>query len=216
MIDSLSEDAGSFSTPSLDEVSDLPITRDDVQGRRHALEAAERNPREALKIARKIRHPWYRCQALSAVGGAWDGKVETIEILEEALCVAKEQSEPNRIVSVSRWPLQVMSEVSPQKAAIFVPELVSLANTEPHTLRRADALYSLAIAFESLPDVRALIVPSLVSSLLAGVGWRIDRLIRWTCESKGWLSDAEVHMLASHHSDGRAKRAFLARIGQLV
>src|SRR5688572_1353761 len=92
----------------LDDMAELPITAEDVRGRARAGDLSLTDPREALKVARAIRHPWYRCQALSSVAEAWGTQGQKREVLEEALAVAAEQSEINRIVTVSAWPLHVM------------------------------------------------------------------------------------------------------------
>ena len=89
-------------------VSDSSVTTADFRGRAAAFKLAETNPREALKVARAIRHPWYRCQALAGLAQVWGTKAQQMDVLEEALAGAQEQSEINRIVTVSSWPLGVM------------------------------------------------------------------------------------------------------------
>lgn len=46
---------------------DSSITKEDVAGRARVRKLVLTEPREALKIARAIRHPWYRCQSLAMV-----------------------------------------------------------------------------------------------------------------------------------------------------
>lgn len=193
-------------------VSDPSITTADVRGRANAHKLAQTNPREALKVARSIRHPWYRCQALSSVAEVWGTKAQKIDVLEEALAVAKEQTEINRIVTVSAWPLAVMVGVAPDAVAAHLQRLVKLADTEPHTLRRADALAELAYAVRNEPVLLALVSPSWVNALLHGRGWRIDRLIQDAVDLLGSSMPEVTNKLIDHHREGRQKRAFLKRL----
>lgn len=188
---------------------DPSITTADVWGRTAADKLAQTNPREALKVARSIRHPWYRCQALSSVASFWGTKAQKLDVLEEAFAAAREQSEINRIVSVSAWPLRVMLHVCVDGVAAHLRRLVKLADEEPHTLRRADALLMLADAVRNEPALLALVGPSWVNALLHGHGWRIDRLIRDAVGILGPSMPEVMDKLIEHHSEGRHKRAFL-------
>ena len=194
---------------------DPSITPADVRGRTTVEKLSLTDPEEALKVARAIQHPWYRCQALSKVAEVWGTRSEKIEVLEEALAVAGKQSDVNRIVTVSAWPLRVMVTVAPQAVATHLGRLVTLAESEPHTLRRADALSALASAVRNQPSLLAAVSPSLVTALLSGHGWRIDRLIR---DAVGILRESmpdAAARLIDHHSDGQKKRAFLKSLSQM-
>jgi hypothetical protein len=193
---------------------DPAITRADVRGRARAGDLCRTNPREGLKVARAIQHPWYRCQALSSVAEAWGTKTQKLEVLEEALAVAGEQSEINRIVTVSAWPLRVMVGVAPKAVAPHLCRLVSLAEQEPHTLRRADALSAVAFAVRQEPSLLAQISPALVSALLNGRGWRVDRLIRDAVELLSSSEPDVVEKLIEHHREGQKKRALLKSLGR--
>lgn len=48
-------------------MADSTITGVDVAVRTHVSELVLTEPRKALRVARAIRHPWYRCQSLSMV-----------------------------------------------------------------------------------------------------------------------------------------------------
>jgi hypothetical protein len=195
-------------------MADLSITRADVRGRAQAGDLSHTDPREALKVARAIRHPWYRCQALSSVAEAWGTHTQKREVLEEALAVAGEQSEINRIVTVSAWPLRVMVGFAPNDVVAHLRRLVTLAEQEPHSLRRADALSALAFAVRQEPPLLALVGPSLVGSLLNGHGWRIDRLIRDAVDLLSESMPDAVERLIEHHGEGQKKRAFLKSLGR--
>ncbi|CDF63261.1 Conserved hypothetical protein [Xanthomonas citri pv. fuscans] len=74
------------------------------------------DPDGAAVIARKIKHPWYRCQALSRAAEFSSGAKRTA-LLKAAIEAAHEQSEPNPIVTVACWPVAVMAEGSLTQAA---------------------------------------------------------------------------------------------------
>ncbi|MBL8467802.1 MAG: hypothetical protein JNM73_08355 [Methyloversatilis discipulorum] len=136
-------------------------------------------------------------------------------MLEEALAVAGEQSEINRIVTVSAWPLRVMVGFAPDDVAVHLRRLVTLAEQEPHSLRRADGLSALAFAVRQESSLLALVGPSLVGALLSGRGWRIDRLIRDAVELLSESMPDVVEQLIEHHGEGREKRAFLKSLGRV-
>jgi hypothetical protein len=188
------------------------ITRDDVRGRAHAEELAVTDPREALKVARAIRHPWYRCQALSTVSKHWGTKAQKLSLLQDALAAGMEQEEINRIVTVSAWPLGVMVAIDSDRTREYVERLVLLSDREEHTLRRADALHALAVAVRDNGPLLGAVIPSLAQALLNGHGWRIDRLIRSTVDIVRLSEPGLVKKLVSHHSEGSKKRAFVASL----
>jgi hypothetical protein len=193
-------------------MTDPSITRDDVQGRARAEKLALTDPQAALKVARAIRHPWYRCQALSTVAKHLGTRTQKLELLEKALAAAQEQKEINRIVTVSASPLGVMVGIDQNKAHEYVVWLVLLANREEHTLRRADALYAVASSIRINPLLLEVIVPALAGALVAGHGWRIDRLIRSTVEIIRPSMPEVAEKLIDHHSNGKKKLAFVASL----
>jgi hypothetical protein len=199
----------------LDEMLDPAITREDVLGRSRTEKLSLTDPQEALKVARAIRHPWYRCQALSKVAEHWGTNKQKLALLEEALAVAREQKEINRVVTVSASPLEVMARIDPETVQRHLERLVELANSEVHTLRRADSLYVLARAIQDYPSLMPVVVPALVRALLTGRGWCIDRLIRSTIELVQGLVPEVVDGLVAHHSSGSKKRALMAACKQI-
>lgn len=189
-------------------MAERSITREDVQGRTRSDKLVLTNPQAALKVALSIRHPWYRCQAMSTVAKHWGTKKQKLDLIEKALAVAQEQQEINRIVTVSAWPLGVLVEVDSDRAREHVTRLVQLASREEHTLRRADALFAVASSIRSDAALLAAVVPALTAALLGGHGWRIDRLIRSTLEIVKSMPEV-ADKLVEHHSDGKKKRDLL-------
>lgn len=199
-------------TRALDSMSDPLITRQDVQGRAQVDALAPVEPKEALKVARKICHPWYRCQSLTKVAEHWGTKSQRMAILIEALESAQLQEEINRIVTVSAWPLRLMASLEIDTTAAYLVKLVEQANEEPHGLRRADALFAVVSRLENYPTLQALVAPSLIAALLQRHGNRVDRLIRFTV---GTLKDTIPEMLSpliAHHHEGKQKQLLVASL----
>jgi hypothetical protein len=190
-------------------MADASITSDDVRGRSRVDQLSLTNPQEALRVARAIRHPWYRCQSLSKVAEHWGTKAQRVALLEEALAAAEEQLEINRVVTVSAWPLAVMVRIAADGTPEHLQRLIHLAGREAHSLRRADALYAVANAIRENPSLLAVVVPALMEALLRGRGWRIDRLILRTIDIiKGSMPEV-ADKLIEHHSDGSKKSAVI-------
>src|ERR1043165_7689554 len=129
-----------------DAVGRMEITRDDVQGRARATALAETDADAAADAAYRIRHPWYRCQALTAAAEAQQDKLRAMRLIDDAFRAAKEQDEINRIVTVACWPLRVCVRLASEIADAALAELLVTASREPHTLRRGDALHALLFA----------------------------------------------------------------------
>jgi len=99
-----------------------------VAGRTQVRRLAQESPEEALKFARKIEHPWYRCQALAIIAKDNQKHPTTIELLEESLLAAYSQDEPSRVASVAYWPLAILATTNPNIAAFHTQK-------PPHGLR---------------------------------------------------------------------------------
>ena len=127
-------------------------------------------------------------------------------LLNEALQSAEEQTEINRVVTVARWPLRVMVSVDVDAVALHLRRFVKLAYREPHTLRRADALFSIASSVSDKPELLILVTPALVETLLQSYGWRTDRLIEWSVDMIRTVMPKALGGLAAHHRPGSKKQ----------
>lgn len=192
-------------------MSEIEITREDVAARRRAGKLAPLDAGGSLKVARGIKHPWYRCQALAMAAEHMTGRDQE-RVLLESLAAAHEQDEVNRVVTVSSWPIRVLAKVRPELAAKQVEDLVALARTEPHHLRRSHALQFLASAADARPELLERVVPALVESLVGGHGPRIDRCIRDTFELVLSVSPALAWTVAMHHKPNSQRSRLLAAI----
>ncbi|WP_052767323.1 hypothetical protein [Luteibacter rhizovicinus] len=185
---------------------DSSITKEDVAGRARVAKLVLTEPREALKIARAIRHPWYRCQSLSMVAEHWGNAVQRKHVLAEALRSAEEQTQINRIVTVASWPLRVMASVDRDAVPQHLGRFVELANREPHSLRRADSLFALANSVSGSSELWVLVIPSLVDALSLSYGWKTDRLIAWSIPMVRTVMPEALGPLVARHRPGNKKQ----------
>ncbi len=192
-------------------MTEREITREDIADRARVDKIAPVDPKRALVLAQAIKHPWYRCQSITKVAEHLRGKDQE-RVLQSALKAAREQREINRIVTVSSWPIHVLATTSPGLAVEHIRSLVILAEEEPHNLRRANALQSLAYSVTSHLVLLRMIVPALVEAILGGGGPRIDRCIRETFELIGSANPEFLRVVALHHKANRQQEKLLALI----
>jgi hypothetical protein len=108
------------------------VTSADVAGRREAGMLARTDAPRALAVARAIRHPWYRCQALASVAEAMSAPAARDAALAEAVEAAFQQPEPNRVACAASWPLRVMARHGHAGVRRLVGSLLNvLAKSEP-------------------------------------------------------------------------------------
>lgn len=118
---------------------------------------SERQIEEAVNWYRGLCGPlasWYRCQGLSEVAQGADGCMQRQELLREALANADQQSGPNRIVTVSAWPLRALLDIG--EVEWFDRELGGLLPIivdEPNPFRRQDGLYALLFVDAPRPSL---------------------------------------------------------------
>jgi hypothetical protein len=189
----------------------MEVSASDVQGRAKVSRLAATDPKAALELAGTITHAWYRCQSLTAAAEQLSGK-EQLAALSKAFAAAKEQNEPNRVVTVASWPVGALARIDPQLAVEWVSELLAIADTEPHNLRRAHALQALAFTTSPYSGVLGTVIPALAKTLLGGRGPRIDRVIRDTFELVRSTHPHLLHDLVRHHKAGQQQQKLLAAV----
>ena len=136
----------------------------------------------------------------------WGNAAQRKDVLMESLRSAEEQTQINRIVTVASWPLRVMTSIDIDAAPEHLGRFVELANQEPHSLRRADALFALANAVSEGAELLILVVPSLVDALLLSYGWKTDRLIGWSLPMVATVMPEALAPLVARHRPGSKKR----------
>lgn len=189
-----------------------PIQLEDVHGRSATARLLPHNPLEALKIARAIRHPWYRCQALSAVAASIRRRTDSIRLLQEALRAAREQEAPNRVITVASWPLRVLLPLDAPAAAKVAADLLARAETEPHGLRRLHALDALLGAVADDTNLREAVAASYKRTAGTCKGWRAERTICFRAQHLAVL-DAR---LAQELLAGRVPSRYSRRAVQVI
>ncbi len=157
-----------------------PLTRAGVDGRSRVHDLVRSDVGRAAEEARKIQHPWYRCQSLAAVAEVVKLDAGAAAMLREALAAAHEQTEPNRVVSVASWPIKVMIRRRVAGAETAVAKLLALIATEPNPIRRANALILLLDAVFPEERLRAQVLEHLLAALQASRGWKSRRLLQFT------------------------------------
>ena len=154
------------------------VTSEDVAGRREAQLLARTDVPSALAIARAIRHPWYRCQALASVADAMSAPARDAA-LTEAVEAAFQQLEPNRVACAASWPLRVMVRCGHAGVRRLVGRLLDVLATEEHGLRRLDGLAAVIGPLLAIPELRTLAWPSFMATADASTGWRTERIVSW-------------------------------------
>jgi len=177
-----------------------------VRGRGDVDRALPDDLERGLAIARAIREPWYRCQSLALVARVLDDRRRP-GVLTEAFQAADEQSEPNRIVTVASWPLEVLAELGPRDRLRRETErLMAVIATEPHNLRRADGVAAVLHRVWVVPDVRAVALGPFLAACAAGHGWRRDRLLRRTAQRLAGIDVAAAIDMVAMIEEDRVRR----------
>jgi hypothetical protein len=193
------------------------IRPEDVRGRASVDELLHfrQDSTAALSMARAIRHPWYRCQALTEVAKAVSPHPDSLRILEESLAAAHEQHEPNRIVSVAAWPLSILIKLDRERTAREVEALLNLAATEPHGLRRLDALDWLLASVAQDTELRTRVAERYLSTACQCVGWRADRTTAFRAEQLAKFDIPLAKEILASRSTNRFSRKALKAVEAL-
>ncbi|NLF07823.1 MAG: hypothetical protein GX594_07570 [Pirellulaceae bacterium] len=123
---------------------------------------------------------WRRCQSLASAARSIPDRNEQEAILDDAFKTALDLDSPNRIVSVSAWPLEVLAETKNyDRFDRELDRLLRLIDTEPHPIRRCDAVFQL-LRLGRQAHQRSIIkiTNALIAHCSAGHGWKRDRNLR--------------------------------------
>jgi hypothetical protein len=140
-----------------------------TQQRNRVAAMAKINPREALELARSIEDPWFRCQALSFAAVRTPDERSRQSALDDAFAAANQLGEPNRVVTVSSWPVKALALTGQMSTvSLEVARLLQLISLEPSPVRRADALrYLLGSVSIAPPDVASRVAREFAAACLA-------------------------------------------------
>lgn len=147
--------------------------------RERAIRAVVADSAKALLLARKIRDPWYRCQALAAVARfAADDQI--IRVADDALSAAKLGKDGYARVAAAAWPVRALAERDEVRHAqqVLVRLLDDASRIEQPT-SKAEALFLLCQAAWPLPmAVRQPVLGALIAACLAADSWKAGRIMR--------------------------------------
>lgn len=173
-----------------------PQTKDIPQGvklRSMVDRVVNEDIKAAYELARTIKHPWYRCQALAKVS-EYSSKSFTERILQESFNSAMLCHDENRQVSVACWPLGVaIQRHLSGLAKSFLVRCIEQVNQEIDPISKWCAA-SVVQTVKSNPDLLKLFYHTFVSATSRGHGWRVER------EIKQLLSDPEIRKDESYVS----------------
>jgi hypothetical protein len=127
----------------------------------------------ALRIARDINDPWFRCQALAYVAWHTPDHKPFLDGIAESLVSASSISNPNRAVTVAAWPVAALArrrfssteamERNERELGAVVSQLTKAIANEPNPASRADALLMLVNALSPFkPKLRGQVLGPLV------------------------------------------------------
>ena len=125
-----------------------------TQQRDHVASIASTDPEHALELALKIVDPWFRCQALS-IAAVHVSDRQRRRAIDHAFASANELAQPNRVVTVSSWPVKALVLTgNGRRASSETVRLLQVISSEGSPVRRADALrYLLGAVSASNKDV---------------------------------------------------------------
>lgn len=125
-----------------------------------------------LSVARQHSDPWRKCQWLVEVALHTKDLKVAEKIAVEALDAAREQTQPNRIVSVAVWPINVLALRYSAFLSSVVSEFLAIIADEPHAVRRGDALFLLFEAVYSDPKQRSNLLGLLLQTCAVMNSWK--------------------------------------------
>ena len=130
------------------------MTSHDTVLRNRVWELGPSDWKKALEIARSIQDPWYRCQSLAYVAENCPDPKQQIAIVQQAFKAGEAATGPNRIVTVSSWPLHILNGLHREsEVRSRLERFLQIIATEPHPVRR---MHGLAFLLHAVHPRRAL------------------------------------------------------------
>ena len=115
-----------------------------TQQRDRVASMAAADPEAALALAVKIADPWFRCQALSIAAVHVPDRRRREGAIDQAFASANDLDEPNRVVTVSSWPIKALALTgNAARVSSETGRLLQIIASEGSPVRRADALHYL-------------------------------------------------------------------------
>ena len=134
------------------------------------------NVDDAHRLAKSIKHPWYRCQALAKVADC-SSKTFIKSTLQESFDSAMKCHDQNRRVSVACWPLSIAIKNDLKGlASSFLEQCISQINQEMDPISKWCAA-SVLHTIKTDGDLLKSFYNTFVSATSEGHGWRVEREI---------------------------------------
>lgn len=127
-----------------------------------------------------------------------------------------ENAEPNRIVSVSAWPLKVLLDNGGvREFSRQIERLLRILLAEPNPVRRQDAAVILVRHIPDMPEepLRA-VLRAFEAACGEGLGWKTGYNLRWMAELLNARDHEKAVELALMCKNLRSKRRALRAIGE--
>ena len=163
-----------------------------TEQRNRAAELAVSDPDRALVIARRLKNPWFACQALASVARfAPEHQLE--EIINESLRAGSKADDPYKIVASAAWPIRALVERNhSRRLESIIPQLLDLAKTIELFASRSEALF---LVFQAVfPAGREWwldVFQAIISASNPLINWRQKRNLRDTILIV-WSEDQEL------------------------
>jgi hypothetical protein len=123
-----------------------------TQQRDRVASMAATDPEPALALALKIADSWFRCQALSMAAVHVPDRRRRERAIDQAFAAANDLPEPNRVVTVSSWPVKALALTGNMpRVSSETGRLLQIMSSERSPVRRADALRYLLGAVSIAP-----------------------------------------------------------------
>jgi len=184
-------------------------------GQRHlSNKLAGTDPEQALAVARGIKEPWFRCQALSQVARYWPGDAKCL--LEEAVEAADLQDDTYKRVTVSAWPIRAYLERgSPSPAKSLLEKYTPATSNIENMGGRSQALLMLFQAARPFAaDLWKPVFWALVDAAEPALAWRQLRNLRlamaMVAADKPQLVQKALEQLSDERTISAIKRDFEA------
>jgi hypothetical protein len=144
-----------------------------------AAQLAHTDPDRALVIARRIKDPWFACQALAFVA-RYCREEEFRQVIDEAFRAGRQAEDPYKIVASAAWPLRALVERGhSDRLRSIIPELKKEAKKIDILASRSEALFLvLQAVFPAGREYWLDILQALRESSEPMINWRQKRNLR--------------------------------------
>jgi hypothetical protein len=168
---------------------------------------------KALKLARKISEPWFKCQALADVA-RYAPEADVVAIAKEAINAAQAAEDNYQKVAATAWPIRALIERGhEEEAAHRLIEFLELSIRIENPVSHIDALFLLWEAF--LPATgksKELVLRTLDDSCIQTQHWKAWYLLRDTALIIASENRTEALRIGNLIPEGKYKRQALKRI----